>query len=87
MKLQKIEKKVAKNGSDYYSLTVDDLTYNFWEDLGELKEGDEVDCQFEKKGIYTNLITIRKSNSPNTESNTALCPACRAFADHLKSLG
>lgn len=59
MKLQKIEKSVAKTGAEYLKLTIDGKTYNYFKEI-DVAEGDEVLCQFEKNGQYTNLTNIEK---------------------------
>lgn len=67
MKLEKIEQATAKNNSIYHKLTIDGKTYVYWNELGDLKTGDEVICQFEKKGQYRNLIDIKKGSSTQAQ--------------------
>lgn len=90
MRLDKIEKATAKNNKSYHKLTVDGKLYNYFGELGELKEGDGVVCTFETKGEYTNLKTIAKgSNAQNTqlEPCTAQIVLTRADKPHSYEWG
>lgn len=60
MKLEKIEQKTAKSGSAYLQLGIDGKSYNYFGTLGDIKLGDEILCEFETKGKFTNLKAIEK---------------------------
>ena len=60
MKLEKIEQATARTGQTYNKLTIDGKNYNFWGEIKDLKVGDEVLCEFETKGKFTNLKGIDK---------------------------
>ena len=61
MRLEKIEKATAKTGAGYLKLTIDGKNYNYFGELGDVKEGDFVVCEFETKGKFTNMKNISKS--------------------------
>lgn len=71
MKLEKIDKGIAKSGVPFFKLTIDAKNYNYFGDLGDIKEGDSVLCEFETKGQYTNLKKISGS-SPVRMENQAI---------------
>lgn len=64
MKLENIEQGVTKTGTTYKKLTIDGKNYNWFNEL-DIPIGSDVECDFEKNGIYTNLKDIRlASNIP-----------------------
>lgn len=60
MKLEKIENATAATGVGYFKLTIDSKNYNFFGELGDISEGDNVECEFKKNGKYTNLVSVKK---------------------------
>lgn len=62
MRLEKIEQAQAQNGTPYLKVTIDGKAYNYWKPLEDMKVGDFVECEFQKKGQYTNLMDMKKIN-------------------------
>lgn len=60
MKVENIDKATTQKGSLYHKLTIDGKIYNYFDDLGNIKVGDDVLCEFETKGKFTNLKSIEK---------------------------
>ena len=61
MKLEKIETATAKTGNPFFKLTIDGKNYNYFGEIGEIKVGDFVLCEFKTSGKYTNLAKITKT--------------------------
>ena len=68
MKLEKIEEAIAKTGNAYKKLTIDGKAYNFFDVFPQgLNVGDDVTCEFQKKGEYTNLVKLEKASDEPKE--------------------
>lgn len=82
MLLEIIEVANAKNNKQYHKLTIDGKHYNFFGDMKDLKAGDQVLCDFEVKGQYTNLKTIVKQDGAVVEK----VPSVAVKNDTLKDV-
>lgn len=72
MKLEKIENATAKTGVPYLKLTIDGKEWVFFGELGDVKIGDNVLCEFKTEGKYTNLKKITKSNGVSASNSGVL---------------
>ena len=63
MKLEKIEQKMTKANKPYHALTISGKTYGWFDGVDGFSVGDNVECSFKQNGEYTNLVSIRKTES------------------------
>ena len=68
MKLEKIEQKTAKTGNPYSLLTIDGKSYSWFNELNA-SVGDNVLCEFEQNGKYTNLASIKRIETTQIGEN------------------
>lgn len=60
-KIEKLEKKIAQNGKEYFVITLDGKNYTYFGDVTPFTVGDTVIAEFQTNGKFTNLVSITKA--------------------------
>ena len=62
MQIESIEQAKASNGAIFHKLKLDGKSYNYFGEFKGFVVGDEIEAEFEQKGQYTNLKSIKKAD-------------------------